>query len=354
MALTKISTAGLEDQSVTLDKLPHGTGSTDGKFLRANNGADPTFETVSTTPADGSITQAKLNFPVANKNILINGDMRVCQRPTSTTSINAYIVDRWRSFGGPLGVTFSQVSDATNYPQSQKALRVHRTAGNSQTNNIGVGQGVETINSKPCAGKTVVLSFKARRGANFSGSSNLLEVGINGGEGTNQNPFGMTNTNGASSTFTLTESVQTFNLTYAVPTDKTQLTVLFKYTPSGTAGANDWFEITECQLEIGSTPTDFEFLSYGDQLNRCFRYYFKETSTTAYMFGYGSSPESYGLTQIPQPTAFRTTPTITITGSQNVSSVGSSAQSPYYSMAYGNTTSSSAPRLNGYEMSAEL
>ena len=34
---------------MTLAKLPHGTSSNDGKFLRANNGADPTFETVSGT-----------------------------------------------------------------------------------------------------------------------------------------------------------------------------------------------------------------------------------------------------------------------------------------------------------------
>ena len=37
------------DQAVTLAKLPHGTVSTDGKFLRANNGADPSFETVTST-----------------------------------------------------------------------------------------------------------------------------------------------------------------------------------------------------------------------------------------------------------------------------------------------------------------
>lgn len=70
MALTKIGTDGVKDdaitsgkipanavgsseiadQAVTLDKLPHGTSSNDGKFLRANNGADPTFETI-TIPA---------------------------------------------------------------------------------------------------------------------------------------------------------------------------------------------------------------------------------------------------------------------------------------------------------------
>jgi len=44
----------IADATITLAKLEHGTGSNDGKFLRANNGADPTFETVDTTPSFGS------------------------------------------------------------------------------------------------------------------------------------------------------------------------------------------------------------------------------------------------------------------------------------------------------------
>ena len=49
LATDAVTNAKLADQAVTLDKLPHGTSSNDGKFLRANNGADPTFETVSGT-----------------------------------------------------------------------------------------------------------------------------------------------------------------------------------------------------------------------------------------------------------------------------------------------------------------
>ena len=41
-----IDTGHIADQAVTLAKLPHGTSSNDGKFLRANNGGDPTFESV--------------------------------------------------------------------------------------------------------------------------------------------------------------------------------------------------------------------------------------------------------------------------------------------------------------------
>jgi hypothetical protein len=53
-----IDTAHIADQAVTLDKLPHGDGSSDGKFLRSNNGADPTFETVSSV---GGSTGADFN-----------------------------------------------------------------------------------------------------------------------------------------------------------------------------------------------------------------------------------------------------------------------------------------------------
>ena len=43
-----VETTKIQDQAVTLAKLEHGTSSNDGKFLRANNGADPTVETVNT------------------------------------------------------------------------------------------------------------------------------------------------------------------------------------------------------------------------------------------------------------------------------------------------------------------
>ena len=49
IANNAVTTNKIADQSVTLAKLPHGTSSNDGKFLRANNGADPTFETVTST-----------------------------------------------------------------------------------------------------------------------------------------------------------------------------------------------------------------------------------------------------------------------------------------------------------------
>jgi len=49
MSNNSVGTAEIYDEAITLAKLEHGTSSNDGKFLRANNGADPTFETVTGT-----------------------------------------------------------------------------------------------------------------------------------------------------------------------------------------------------------------------------------------------------------------------------------------------------------------
>ena len=75
-----IATADIADQAITLDKLPHGTSSNNGKFLRANNGADPTFETVTSTTINnnaddriitGSGTANTLN---GEANLTMNGN----------------------------------------------------------------------------------------------------------------------------------------------------------------------------------------------------------------------------------------------------------------------------------------
>ena len=51
----EVKTDDIADENVTLAKLEHGTSGNNGKFLRANNGGDPTWETVSTTPEGTAI-----------------------------------------------------------------------------------------------------------------------------------------------------------------------------------------------------------------------------------------------------------------------------------------------------------
>ena len=79
MTLTQISTNGIKDanvntadiadEAITLAKLAHGTSSNNGKFLRANNGADPTFETVNTDLVADSSPQLGGNLDTNSNNI---------------------------------------------------------------------------------------------------------------------------------------------------------------------------------------------------------------------------------------------------------------------------------------------
>ena len=54
LATNCVTNVELADQAVTLDKITHGTSSNNGKFLRANNGAYPSFETIDLTALSAS------------------------------------------------------------------------------------------------------------------------------------------------------------------------------------------------------------------------------------------------------------------------------------------------------------
>jgi hypothetical protein len=60
----------------------------------------------------------------------------------------------------------------------------------------------------------------------------------------------------------------------------TQLRVRFAFTPTGTAGAADYVEIAEVQLEEGGL-TPFESRPVGTELALCQRYYYRMTPDTA-------------------------------------------------------------------------
>ena len=82
LASDSVGTAKIIDQAVTLAKLPHGTSSNDGKFLRANNGADPTFETV---------TGTTINSNADNRLITGSGTANTLNAETSGTFSNGQL-----------------------------------------------------------------------------------------------------------------------------------------------------------------------------------------------------------------------------------------------------------------------
>ena len=226
----------------------------------------------------------------AGKNFVINGGMDIWQRGTSiagAASYPNYTADRWQGnrYGGASGATFSRQS--SGYTGIQYCMRAQRDSGNTGTALVQLSQSFETANSIPFAGKSVTVSFYARAGANYSSSGNSLSFKLSGGTATDQNWLTNGFTGQSDIIFqgsTLTTSWQRFTYTATVDSSITQLALYYYYTPVGTAGANDYFEITGIQLEQGSVATTFSRAG-GDiqgELAKCQRYYYRNTAGGAY------------------------------------------------------------------------
>jgi len=251
----------------------------------------------------------------STNNLLINGNFAVNQRGGVNTTINTYALDRWRSYGGPLGFTISQQNNISNgsLTSSKYAIRVARNSGNSQTNNTGIAQGVETLSCQGIAGTQMTLSFFARKGADFS--SNVLKYIIFFGQGIDQNPVGMTSQTSSSSDATLATTFTKYTKTVTVPANTSQITVAFAFDPIGTAGSNDWFEIAECQLERGSVASTFVHRLHNDELLLCKRYFqIIKGNSDLVMFGSGrASGTSNALVPVQLAVPLRASPTISST-----------------------------------------
>jgi hypothetical protein len=294
------------------------------------------------------------------RNFIINGDMAISQRGTSFTDINTYTVDRWRTFGGPITFTVTQQDSIATYSPSRYAIRFARNSGQTQTNDSGIAQGIETRNSYALRGKKVTISFKARCGANYSAASSTLLARVFTGTGTDENPVSMTSMNAdISQSVTLTTSLQSFSVTGTLSSSLTQATLTFSYTPTGTAGANDWFEVTDVQLEIGDRATPFERRSYGQELALCQRYYYNTmfingadsytAPTTNYMEVQGTRHRvadvtGYQTQVIFHPVIMRSSPNITL---YNPNNSGTSAQVALYNFdgTVANSTAVSAQKI---------
>jgi hypothetical protein len=262
-------------------------------------------------------TSSTLSVAAGKNAAIINGGMDVWQRGTSfAPTAAAYLADRWQGGrGGAVGGnTYSRqlTNDTTNLPFIQYAMRVQRDSGNTSTQSLFLAQSIENANSTIFIGRAVTLSFYARKGANYSATSSALSFSLRSGTGTDQNfltssPTGLATV--ISSTATLTTTWQRFTATATVGATAKQLGLILTSVPTGTAGADDWYEITGVQLELGSVATSFARNGAGGiqgELAACQRYYFRAsvgsignaiaTSTTAFEGN------------LPLPVAMRITP----------------------------------------------
>jgi hypothetical protein len=105
---------------------------------------------------------------------------------------------------------------------------------------------------------------------------------IYGGTGTDQNSFSYTGSAiPVDQSVTLTTSWQRFTYTTTALTSYNEYALFFFSSPTGTAGAADYYDITGVQLEANPQPTPFEQRPIGVELALCQRYYFRYTGQSA-------------------------------------------------------------------------
>lgn len=264
------------------------------------------------------------------KNMLANGGFDVWQSGAGGSASITGTASRIRTADCWWAV---RAASATGYTVSQQtgessryALKWQRTAANAATDVMYLAQSLETQDCvwlKRGTPPTLYLSFKAKKGANYSGGD--LSALVIRGTGTDE--CVLDTFTGATTLATLTQTLTASLVKYslAVPCDAStnQIGVRFAWTPTGAAGADDSITLEEVQLEYASAATDFERLPFADTLARCMRYYIKT-------FPYGTAPAqsagdssvlhwvcaaagavTQGSFSYPFPVPFRASPTAT-------------------------------------------
>jgi hypothetical protein len=283
---------------------------------------------------DAEVTSAVSAQSMAGKNFVINGGFDIFQRaaaPTSGTTVSGgsgYSIDRWivwNTAGNGSIVTSRQLSGLTGI---QYCARIQRPSGNTSGLNF-FAQPIETSNSILLAGKTFTFSFYARKGADYSNTTSSLNVEVwqnTTTDGSIQSIETGSRSTAGSGVFVLTTSWQRFTFTSTFLSTTTQVAPVFYGVTSGTAGANDYYEITGVQLELSPAASTFSRAG-GDiqgELAKCQRYYQVIGGTInsfPLMGGYSVSGTDIRL-PISFPVQMRTAPSISKNGTWEAINVG--------------------------------
>jgi hypothetical protein len=273
-----------------------------------------------TLVADSSTSTGLKYTAIQNaSNPVINSSFDIWQRgtsvalPASTSIANSYTADRFQMPNGAnqaCTVSRQATGDTTNLPSIQYCGRFQRNSGQTGTSQMNPSYNLETADSIPFAGKQITFSFYARAGANFSQASNALGVIVVTGTGTDQNlQFGYTGQTAVintSATLTTTWQRFTFTTAAALSNSATQLGFYFPWTPTGTAGAADYFEITGIMINVGTTALPYRRNAgtIQGELSACQRYYFRNTGQQYTPYAIGMSTTATDATlyvQYPVP-----------------------------------------------------
>jgi len=283
------------------------------------------------------------------RNLIINGDMKIAQRGTSTTGITGsgiYLIDRFNISGNGYG-TFTMSRD-TDVPSGQgfsNSLKLDCTTANaslSASNHMVIvqrieGQNLQHLKFGTSSAEKLTVSFwvKSNKTGTYTNEFYATdgprhinkEFTINSADTWEQKTITIdgdtsgviNNDNGSGlewvlwlaagtdfTSGTLQTSWDTANNTDRASSSNVNLA----------DSTSNYINITGVQLEVGDTATPFEHRPYDMELQRCWRYFYK----------YPGNPNIHGclyssgkyIGHIWFPTTMRTAPTVSnLTGNYN-------------------------------------
>ena len=286
----------------------------------------------------GHVTVDGQQMPTAgalsNRNLIINGAMQVAQRGTSSSEFNSYgTVDRFRLKKVLMDNLAGTQQQSTTAPAGfSNSFKIDITTAESalaadeffSVRHAVEAQNLQHLEYNTSGAKAVTLSFWVR-----SHVTGTYSVGI-----TNNDPNrNIAKTYSISSADTWEYKTVTFpgDTAGANPNNDNGIGFLFDfYLAAGSnftssdgsswgafaenrrayghtanaVGTTGGFYITGVQLEVGEKATPFEHRSYGDELQRCYRYYYKIDQINGAMFGVAvqySATKALGLVSFPVP-----------------------------------------------------
>ena len=269
-------------------------------------GVGATDAAITVNNSDGTCT-ANITNNLSNRNLIINGDMRIAQRGTSSTSTGYYTVDRFAlAYNATASITQAQVDVASGTTPYSLGFRKAFKATNGNQGSLGSQQIMEfkyKVEAQDVASSGwnytdpnsfITLSFWVKSSVSFN---------MKGFFFTQDNSYNYPLETGTLSANTWTKIIRTIpgNSNLVFNNDNGHgLTISWgvygtNYS-SGNPAVNQWvdysaatltnpsettwyttndatLEFTGLQLEVGDTATSFEHRSYGDELRRCERYF---------------------------------------------------------------------------------
>ena len=287
-----------------------------------------------TTAADGTCT-ANITSNYSNRSVVYNGAMKIAQRGTNFTGVTAsgtFPVDRFRFHVGSLGTwTLSQSTDVPTGQGLSHSIKCDVTTANASPSGTAYaridqrfeGQDLQRFCKGTANAKNFAVSFWVKSPKT---GTHIVQLQDQDNSRTVSKAYTVSsantwekkelifpadttgafdNDNGGSLFLCFYLAVGTgyqggtLQTTWGTPVNNTRATGQVNVADST---SNDFY-LTGVQMEASSYCSEFEHRSFGDELLRCYRYYYrlKGEDNKTYMIGMSDNDNVniYGFIQFP-------------------------------------------------------